>query len=127
MALLFFLNHLTFGMNLQQAIDFPSFHSAHMPSSFYPRQAQPLALDVESRIGDPVIDGPPPPRPPGQRPPGLVPGPGQRGGPPRRHPVRRRQPPRHAGLRRRPLNPRPGAQGLRIAGREAAAAAGAGP
>ena len=55
-TLLFFLNHLTFGMNLQQAIDFPSFHSAHMPSSFYPRQAQPLALDVESRIGDPVIE-----------------------------------------------------------------------
>jgi gamma-glutamyltranspeptidase/glutathione hydrolase len=36
-SLLFFLNHLHFGMNLQQAIDFPSFHSAHMPSSFYPR------------------------------------------------------------------------------------------
>ena len=29
------------------AIDFPSFHSAHMPSSFYPRQAQPRVLDVE--------------------------------------------------------------------------------
>jgi len=55
-SLLFFLNHLTFGMNLQQAIDFPSFHSAHMPSSFYPRQAHHLALDVESRIGDPVIE-----------------------------------------------------------------------
>jgi gamma-glutamyltranspeptidase / glutathione hydrolase len=54
-SLLFFLNHVTFGMNLQQAIDFPSFHSAHMPSSFYPRQAQPRALDVESRLGDPVI------------------------------------------------------------------------
>jgi gamma-glutamyltranspeptidase/glutathione hydrolase len=54
-ALLFFLYHLTFGMNLQQAIDFPAYHSAHMPSSFYPRQAQPLALDVESRIGEPVI------------------------------------------------------------------------
>jgi len=54
-SLLFFLNHLTFGMNLQQAIDFPSFHSAHMPSSFYPRQAQPLAVDIESRAGAPVI------------------------------------------------------------------------
>ena len=105
-SLLFFLNHLTFGMNLQQAIDFPSFHSAHMPSSFYPRQAQPRALDVESRVGAPVIERTPPPRPPGQRPPRLVAGPGQRGGPPRRHPVRRRQPPRHAGLRRRPLTSR---------------------
>ena len=55
-SLLFFLNHLTFGMNLQQAIDFPSFHSAHMPSSFYPRQAQPRALDVESRVGAGVIE-----------------------------------------------------------------------
>jgi gamma-glutamyltranspeptidase / glutathione hydrolase len=55
-SLLFFLNHLKFGMNLQQAIDFPSFHSAHMPSSFYPRLAQPRVLDVESRIGVPVIE-----------------------------------------------------------------------
>ncbi len=55
-SLLFFLNHVTFGMNLQQAIDFPSFHSAHMPSSFYPRQAQPRVLDVESRAGAPVIE-----------------------------------------------------------------------
>ena len=55
-SLLFFLNHLKFGMNLQQAIDFPSFHSAHMPSSFYPRLAQPRVLDVESRVGTPVIE-----------------------------------------------------------------------
>jgi gamma-glutamyltranspeptidase/glutathione hydrolase len=27
-----------------------------MPSSFYPRQSQPLTLDVESRVGDPVIE-----------------------------------------------------------------------
>jgi gamma-glutamyltranspeptidase/glutathione hydrolase len=55
-SLLFFLNHVLAGMNLQQAIDFPSFHSAHMPSSFYPRQAQPRALDVESRVGDAVLE-----------------------------------------------------------------------
>jgi gamma-glutamyltranspeptidase/glutathione hydrolase len=55
-SLLFFLNHCKFGMNLQQAIDFPSFHSAHMPSSFYPRQAQPRVLDVESRVGAGVIE-----------------------------------------------------------------------
>jgi len=55
-SLLFFLNHVKFGMNLQQAIDFPSFHSAHMPSSFYPRLAQPRVLDVESRVGAPVIE-----------------------------------------------------------------------
>src|SRR5512142_334936 len=55
-SLLFFLNHVAFGMNLQQAIDYPAFHSAHMPSSFYPRQAQPRGLDIESRAGAPVID-----------------------------------------------------------------------
>ena len=52
----FFLNHVLFGMNLQQAIDFPAFHSAHMPSSFYPREAYPLRLDIEQRAGEPVID-----------------------------------------------------------------------
>jgi gamma-glutamyltranspeptidase/glutathione hydrolase len=55
-TLLFFLNHMLGGMNLQQAIDFPAFHSAHMPSSFYPRQAQPRVLDVESRVGAAVIE-----------------------------------------------------------------------
>jgi gamma-glutamyltranspeptidase / glutathione hydrolase len=54
-TLAFFLNHVNFGMNLQQAIDFPAFHSAHMPSSFYPRQAYPGRLDIESRVGDTVV------------------------------------------------------------------------
>jgi gamma-glutamyltranspeptidase/glutathione hydrolase len=51
----FLLNHVHFGMNLQQAIDFPAFHSAHMPSSFYPRDAYPGRLDLESRTDDEVI------------------------------------------------------------------------
>ncbi len=55
-SLLFFLNHVLAGMNLQQAIDFPSFHSAHMPSSFYPREAQPRVVDIESRVGTAVIE-----------------------------------------------------------------------
>jgi gamma-glutamyltranspeptidase/glutathione hydrolase len=50
-TLAFFLNHVHFGMNLQAAIDCPSFHSRHMPSSFYPRESHPRALDVESRVG----------------------------------------------------------------------------
>jgi gamma-glutamyltranspeptidase / glutathione hydrolase len=54
-TLAFFLNHVNFGMNLQQAIDFPAFHSAHMPSSFYPRHAYPGRLDLESRAGDEVV------------------------------------------------------------------------
>ena len=54
-TLAFFLNHVNFGMNLQQAIDFPAFHSAHMPSSFYPREAHPGRLDIESRVGEVVL------------------------------------------------------------------------
>jgi gamma-glutamyltranspeptidase / glutathione hydrolase len=55
--LAFFLNHLHFGMNLQEAIDAPAFHTRHFPSSFYPREASPLAVDVEERVGQRVIDG----------------------------------------------------------------------
>ena len=51
----FFLNHVHFGMNLQQAIDFPAFHSGHFPSSFYPRDAHPGRVDVESRISDEAV------------------------------------------------------------------------
>jgi gamma-glutamyltranspeptidase / glutathione hydrolase len=55
--LAFFLNHLHFGMNLQEAIDAPAFHTRHFPSSFYPREASPLAVEVEERVGQRVIDG----------------------------------------------------------------------
>jgi gamma-glutamyltranspeptidase/glutathione hydrolase len=51
----FFLRHVHHGMNLQQAIDFPAFHSAHMPSSFYPRQAFPARVDMEARFSPEVI------------------------------------------------------------------------
>lgn len=53
----FFLNHVLAGMNLQQAIDAPAFHSTHFPSSFYPREAFPRQLIVEDRFGTEVIDG----------------------------------------------------------------------
>ena len=52
----FFLRHVHHGMNLQEAIDFPAFHSAHMPSSFYPREAYPRRLDAESRITPEALD-----------------------------------------------------------------------
>ncbi len=51
----FFLNHVHFGMNLQEAIDAPAFHSRHFPSSFYPRESAPRALDIEERAGPGVI------------------------------------------------------------------------
>ena len=55
-TLAFFLNHVVFGMNLQEAIDAPAFHTRHFPSSFYPRQSAPREIDVESRAGEPVIE-----------------------------------------------------------------------
>jgi gamma-glutamyltranspeptidase/glutathione hydrolase len=49
-----FLNHAVFGMNLQQAIDAPAFHTEHFPSSFYPRYSLPRSLSVEERVGQDV-------------------------------------------------------------------------
>ncbi|HXG09377.1 MAG TPA: gamma-glutamyltransferase family protein [Gemmataceae bacterium] len=49
-TLQFFLNYVDFGMNLQEAIDQPTFHSVHFPSSFYPHDAKPGGLVLEGRI-----------------------------------------------------------------------------
>jgi gamma-glutamyltranspeptidase/glutathione hydrolase len=51
----FFLNHVLFGMNLQEAIDAPGFHTDHFPSSFYPRGSVPRSLSVEARAAEQVI------------------------------------------------------------------------
>jgi gamma-glutamyltranspeptidase/glutathione hydrolase len=53
----FFLNHVQYGMNLQEAIDAPAFHTRHFPSSFHPRESFPLAVHVEERVGRDVIAG----------------------------------------------------------------------
>ncbi len=52
--LVFLLNHLVGGMNLQEAIDAPMFHTTHFPGSFYPRDAYPGRVVVEDRLG-PVL------------------------------------------------------------------------
>ena len=49
-TLQFFLNHMEFGMDLQQALDAPTVHTTHFPSSFYPREAFPGRVVAESRI-----------------------------------------------------------------------------
>jgi len=49
-SLHFFLRHVHFGLNLQEAIDAPSFHTAHFPSSFYPRLSDPGHLALEGRF-----------------------------------------------------------------------------
>ena len=54
-TLTFFLNRVLFGMNLQEAIDAPGFHTDHFPSSFYPRGSVPRSLSVEARAGEQVI------------------------------------------------------------------------
>jgi gamma-glutamyltranspeptidase/glutathione hydrolase len=46
----FFLRHLHAGLNLQEAIDAPAWHSEHFPISFWPRTARPGALVMESRV-----------------------------------------------------------------------------
>jgi gamma-glutamyltranspeptidase/glutathione hydrolase len=52
---LFLLSHAVFGLHLQAAIDAPAFHTAHMPSSFYPRAARPGHLAIEERAGEAAI------------------------------------------------------------------------
>jgi gamma-glutamyltranspeptidase / glutathione hydrolase len=49
-TLQFFLNLVEFGMDMQAAIDAPTFHSLHFPSSFYPRAQYPGRMAVEGRI-----------------------------------------------------------------------------
>jgi gamma-glutamyltranspeptidase/glutathione hydrolase len=49
-TLQFFLNVVEFGMDLQEAIDAPSFHTDHFPASFYPRETKLASLSIESRV-----------------------------------------------------------------------------
>jgi gamma-glutamyltranspeptidase/glutathione hydrolase len=55
-SLVFFVHHVDFGLDLQAAIDAPSFHTNHFPSSFYPRDAHPGRIEVEGRFDAPVVD-----------------------------------------------------------------------
>jgi gamma-glutamyltranspeptidase / glutathione hydrolase len=49
-SLLLLLHHIHHGMNLQQAIDCPAFHSEHAPGSFYPRAMRPGVVALEARF-----------------------------------------------------------------------------
>ncbi len=53
-TLQFFLNLAEFGMNLQQAIEAPRYSCMHAPSSFYPHDAYPGLVRLESRIDERV-------------------------------------------------------------------------
>jgi gamma-glutamyltranspeptidase/glutathione hydrolase len=52
----FFLRHVHAGLNLQEAIDAPAWHSEHFPSSFWPRTARPGVLVLEGRVPKATIE-----------------------------------------------------------------------
>lgn len=54
--LTFWLAHTLGGMNLQEAIDAPSWHTTAFPSSFAPRETPEPELLVEDRVGDSVVE-----------------------------------------------------------------------
>ena len=54
-SLTFFLRMVHHGLNLQQAIDLPSFHGEHWPSSFWPRVARPGKLVLEGQFTPDVL------------------------------------------------------------------------
>ncbi|KQR30105.1 gamma-glutamyltransferase [Rhizobium sp. Leaf155] len=51
----FFLRYAHFGLNLQEAIDLPLFHTSHFPGSFYPRTRQPGNVMIETSVGDETL------------------------------------------------------------------------
>ncbi|MGA8247662.1 MAG: gamma-glutamyltransferase, partial [Nocardioides sp.] len=51
----FLLRHLVGGLELQAAVDAPSFHTDAFPSSFFPRDMAPGSLVVEDRLGAHVL------------------------------------------------------------------------
>ncbi|MBM3515556.1 MAG: gamma-glutamyltransferase family protein, partial [Alphaproteobacteria bacterium] len=54
--LIAFLRHVHHGMNLQEAIDSPVFHSEHFRNSFYPREARPGVVVAEGRLPKTTIE-----------------------------------------------------------------------
>jgi gamma-glutamyltranspeptidase/glutathione hydrolase len=52
---LMFLHHADHGMNLQEAVDFPAFHTQHFPSSFWPRSRSPKKIIVEGRFPETTV------------------------------------------------------------------------
>ncbi len=54
--LIAFLRHVHHGMNLQEMIDAPSFHTEHFPSSFFPRAASPGRVVLEDRFPKATLD-----------------------------------------------------------------------
>src|SRR4029453_1039377 len=56
-TLQFLLAHARFGLDLQEAIDAPTFLSEHFPSSFWPRRSVPGQLVVEASHDPATLEG----------------------------------------------------------------------
>jgi gamma-glutamyltranspeptidase/glutathione hydrolase len=56
-TLQFFLNHVVFGMAIQEALESPTVYSAHFPASFFPREAYPGHVVVEARMSGDTVNG----------------------------------------------------------------------
>jgi gamma-glutamyltranspeptidase / glutathione hydrolase len=54
-ALHVLLRHVDRGLNLQEAIDAPDWHTDHLIASFFPREVSLRSLAIESRIGEDAI------------------------------------------------------------------------
>jgi gamma-glutamyltranspeptidase/glutathione hydrolase len=56
-TLQFFLNHVDFKMNVQEALDAPTVHTSHFPASFWPHSVRPGEIYLEPQIPSEVIKG----------------------------------------------------------------------
>lgn len=52
----FFLRHAVYGMNLQEAIEYPAWHIDHFPISFWPRTLRYNQITLESRFPQATVD-----------------------------------------------------------------------
>ena len=55
--LIWFLRLVHHGLDLQEGMDAPLFHTEHFQSSFFPRRALPGEMTIEPNVGTAVIDG----------------------------------------------------------------------
>jgi gamma-glutamyltranspeptidase/glutathione hydrolase len=55
-SMCFFLRHLHHGLDLQAAIDAPTWQTTHFASSFYPRDSHPRHIQVEQRVAPDAVD-----------------------------------------------------------------------
>ena len=56
-TLQFFLNHVEFEMNVQEALDAPTVHTSSFPASFWPHAVKPGEVSAEPRIPGDVVSG----------------------------------------------------------------------